>query len=219
MNAALAGLIDEFVKLAGNYLSWDFVEKLRAQNAASVSEIEDAHNKRMDARDAMRDAGRQLARELVATGLDAKTVLLLLHCIDGGGGARKVRQLWPKTKVSLQQLALQLTEAEQVKGIDSDSDSKNAERDKIASDRKLAPSRLKAYGQFRWAIRQNAALEGASDREVYEWLEDHYNTEPLPKFASWDRYLREARAFHDVRKHTPRSGRNTGRSIVRSDQI
>jgi hypothetical protein len=89
----------------------------------------------------------------------------------------------------------------------------------ITGDTKLSPSRLKAWGQFRWAINENAALDGATDREVYEWLEENYKQESLPSFATWGRYLREARAASGARKHNPRAGRNPGRSVVRPDAI
>jgi hypothetical protein len=88
-----------------------------------------------------------------------------------------------------------------------------------ASDPRLSPSRLKAYGQFCWAVRANAALDGATDREVFDWLEEHYKEEPLPPFATWNRYLREARRVYGTSKHTPRAGREAGRSIVRPDEI
>jgi hypothetical protein len=89
----------------------------------------------------------------------------------------------------------------------------------IASSAKLSPSRQKAYGQFLWAVRENAALDGAIDREVYDWLIENWKEERLPPFAAWCRYLRDARAAEGTSKYTPRAGRQSGRSIVRPDDI
>jgi hypothetical protein len=104
-------------------------------------------------------------------------------------------------------------------GIVPDSGQGEAEQAEDASDSRLSPSRLKAYGQFCWAIRENAALDGATDREVYDWLGEQCKEETLPSFAAWNRYLREARRAHGTSKHTPRAGRETGRNIVRPDEI
>jgi hypothetical protein len=83
----------------------------------------------------------------------------------------------------------------------------------------LSPSRHKAYGQYLWAVSRNAALVGATDRQVYDWLRENGKDESLATFATWGRYLREARAFHDAQKNTPRIGRKTGRSIARPEEI
>jgi hypothetical protein len=85
---------------------------------------------------------------------------------------------------------------------------------------KLAPSRLKAYQQFQWAVTMNPELEGASDQQVYDWLTEHLDEgDPLPLFGTWRRYVSEARAAYDTRKHNLRAGRETGRSAVRPDEI
>jgi hypothetical protein len=92
--------------------------------------------------------------------------------------------------------------------------------DGSAAETKLAPSRQKAYSQFCWAIQQNTALTGSTDRSVYDWLTEHLDDgEQLPAFATWCRYLRVIRAASDARRNTPRVGRELGRSIARSDQI
>jgi hypothetical protein len=84
--------------------------------------------------------------------------------------------------------------------------------------RRLKKSRETAYRLFQWALDQKPELK--TDREVYDWLNDHQDLpEELPSFASWSRYLREARDFHDDHKHAPRSGRPTGKSIVPKHQL
>jgi hypothetical protein len=84
----------------------------------------------------------------------------------------------------------------------------------------LAPSRRKAYQQYLWALRTNTELQGARDQEVYDWLKEHLDEdEELPRFDTWKRYLGEARAAYDTRKHNSRAGRESGRSIIRPDEI
>src|SRR5262249_23061222 len=78
----------------------------------------------------------------------------------------------------------------------------------------LPPAREKAYSQWKWAIEQNAEFsDETTDHEVYKWLEEHWDGDKLPSFASWSRYLRNARRTHGESKYSPRRGR-TGRSIV-----
>src|SRR5262249_10202498 len=86
---------------------------------------------------------------------------------------------------------------------------------------KLAPSREKAFRQYLDAVEKNPTqLNGATDREVYDWLVKHQEAgENLPHSDSWCRYLREAREFYLAQKNTPRAGRPTGKSVVRQDQI
>jgi hypothetical protein len=89
-----------------------------------------------------------------------------------------------------------------------------------ASKSELSPSRQKAYSQYLYAVQENAALDGASDQDVYDWLEQKLDEgETLPPFATWSRYLREVRGAHGTNKNQPRSRRDTGGSIVRPDQI
>ncbi len=82
----------------------------------------------------------------------------------------------------------------------------------------LPPSRVKAMSQFVDAVSKCPALNGATDREVYDWIDEHSDGDPLPNFDTWSRYLRDAREAAGISKNTPRSER-TGRSIVRLDEI
>jgi hypothetical protein len=83
----------------------------------------------------------------------------------------------------------------------------------------LPPCRKKAYSQYLWALEQNSELKGATDRQVYAWLEQKLESdERLPSLNSWLRYVRDARRAMGTNKHTSRAGRS-GRSIVRSEQI
>jgi len=86
---------------------------------------------------------------------------------------------------------------------------------------KLAPSHEIAFRQYLDAVEKNPTqLNGATDREVYDWLGNHVEAgEELPSFATWSRYLRKARDFYDAQKNTPRAGRAPGKSVVRQDQI
>jgi hypothetical protein len=86
---------------------------------------------------------------------------------------------------------------------------------------KLAPSRMKAYGQYLDAMVKNPTeLNGATDRVVYDWLKRHLEEdETLPTFATWSRYVRDAREFYETQKNLPRAGRLPGKSVVREDQI
>jgi hypothetical protein len=89
-----------------------------------------------------------------------------------------------------------------------------------ASESKLSPSRMKAYQQFLWAVNTNAELDGATDRDVYDWLKEHLDeNESLPEFSAWSRYVRQAREAYGTSKHNRRAGRQTGRSIARPDEI
>ncbi len=82
----------------------------------------------------------------------------------------------------------------------------------------LAPSRQKALSQYLDALSKCPHLKGATDREVYDWLREHSDADTFPEFATWGRYLRDARKATGTGKYTPRSGR-TGRSVVRPDEI
>jgi hypothetical protein len=84
----------------------------------------------------------------------------------------------------------------------------------------LPPSRKKAYLEYLDAIAKNPnELNGALDREVYDWVKEHADGEPLPAFNTWDRYVRDARKHLGKQKNTPRKGRATGKSVVSEDQI
>jgi hypothetical protein len=98
-----------------------------------------------------------------------------------------------------------------------------AESTPIVSDakREPKPSEAKAFGQWKRAIELNAELDGAIDKQVYDWIRDNMleDNEKLPAFATWQRQLRGARGFHGERKNERRSNRPHGRSIVQEDQI
>jgi hypothetical protein len=83
----------------------------------------------------------------------------------------------------------------------------------------LKPSREKAYRLFCWAMEQEPTLK--TDLDVYNWLHERSDLpDELPCFATWSKYLREARAYHQDHKHTPRRAKKaTGKSVVRNDQI
>ncbi len=84
---------------------------------------------------------------------------------------------------------------------------------------RLPPARLKAFSQWQHAIKANSHFDAKTpDREIYEWLEDHSDGDNLPTFATWGRYLRQARNQHGLSKNRPRRGR-TGRSIADREQL
>jgi hypothetical protein len=84
---------------------------------------------------------------------------------------------------------------------------------------KLKPSRARAYSQWKNAVEQNAAFcDTTTDREVYDWVADHDDDDVLPSFATWARYVGEARAYHGTPKYAPRV-RATTRSTVKRDDI
>lgn len=115
-------------------------------------------------------------------------------------------------------------ESEQAEGTDAaapdPAEGGQAEEAEGIAARSLSPSRQKAFSQYLWAVQQNAELNGATEEQVYVWLTQHLDDgEQLPSFATWARYVREGRAETNARKNTPRRGRQTGRSIVRPDEI
>jgi hypothetical protein len=84
----------------------------------------------------------------------------------------------------------------------------------------LPPAREKAYRQYLDAVEKNPTLlSEATDREVYDWLQEHAEGEQLPTYATWSKYVREGRNHYGTSKHTPRTGRPTGKSVVRRDDI
>jgi hypothetical protein len=110
-------------------------------------------------------------------------------------------------------------EAEHAEGTDAESQQERAESTE-KRDADLRSVSLKAYQQYVWAVEQNAELNGATDRQVYDWLTEHLEEgEKLPIFSTWTRYVREARAATNTRKNNPRSGRHIGPSIVRHDEF
>lgn len=87
--------------------------------------------------------------------------------------------------------------------------------------RKPKPSEFKAYIQYKEAIRRNAILVDASDKEIYEWVWENVldHGEKLPKLATWEKQLRTARSYYGQQKNGSRINRQYGKSIVREDQI
>ncbi|NOY42979.1 MAG: hypothetical protein GXP26_14230 [Planctomycetes bacterium] len=86
---------------------------------------------------------------------------------------------------------------------------------------KLKPSEEKAYGQYKAAIDSNAKLDGARDRDIYDWMDQNQleEDETLPTFSTWQRQLRAGRKYHGEQKNTPRVAPTTGNSIVLADEI
>jgi hypothetical protein len=80
----------------------------------------------------------------------------------------------------------------------------------------LLPSYQGAYQQYQRAVSYWGAM---TDKEAYNRLNKEDNeTDELPPFSTWARYLRGARRHYGTQKNTPRAGR-TGRSIVTPDEI
>jgi hypothetical protein len=85
-----------------------------------------------------------------------------------------------------------------------------------------------AYLAFYYA--ESRAGRRLEDREAHELLKEEGIPEgagergelaeyQLPSFDTWSRYLREARSQLGEQKHTRRSGRQHGKSIMSGDQI
>ena len=72
------------------------------------------------------------------------------------------------------------------------------------------------------SCRLEPALAGRTDAEVFRWLRLDPRVErgDVPDSCeTFRRYLREARAYHDSRKNSPRAGREHGCSIVRACEV
>jgi two-component system NtrC family response regulator len=87
--------------------------------------------------------------------------------------------------------------------------------------RKLPLSRERAYRAYLDAIRREPALAGGTDAEVFRWLKREADgSEGLPTSCeTFQRYLREARAFYGDRRNSPCAGRSLGRSVVRREDL
>jgi hypothetical protein len=90
--------------------------------------------------------------------------------------------------------------------------------------RRRKPSEKKAYGQYLAALRANAQLEAATMQEVYRYITDPDNhildeSEVLPRFETWERYVRGGNDSGMPLKNAPRAGRSHGGSIVRAGNI
>jgi len=97
-----------------------------------------------------------------------------------------------------------------------------------AGEVKLGKRFLLAWKSFQRAVDEHGVT--LPDREAYDWLKNVdqlQDLEPgdllydyeLPPFDSWARYLRKARNVLGQNKYSPRAGRDTGRSIVRPEQV
>jgi DNA-binding NtrC family response regulator len=90
------------------------------------------------------------------------------------------------------------------------------------SERRLPPSRLKAYQLFQWALEQAPELGDAADAVVFRWLQEDPRVagEGLPdRSATFERYLRDARAYYNDHKNTPRHARSYGSSVVPATRV
>lgn len=115
----IAERIDAFVSCVDEYLSWDFIENVTAQQGLENSrrdfrETETqkrmlyANDKRMEARAKLLRLGQGLAPLIESVGRDCSVVLELVHAADRGGGPLAVRNVWSTAKVKLQRIAVQL---------------------------------------------------------------------------------------------------------------
>ena len=74
-----------------------------------------------------------------------------------------------------------------------------------------------AYRSFQLAAGNSGG--SLTNREAYAWLQEHgLDDYSLPKYETWERYVRSGRSHYGTQKNTPRAGR-TGRSIVAAEQI
>lgn len=90
------------------------------------------------------------------------------------------------------------------------------------------PSRLRAYQSQKYVKDKNAELKSATLKQIYDWLadsenmsvEDHpYYGRKMPKYETWEKYVREAQQHYGTQRNQPRAGRSYGRSVVREYQI
>jgi len=78
----------------------------------------------------------------------------------------------------------------------------------------------RAWRQYQTAVTRGNLGSKATDREVYNWcLVQLSDIDDMPKFPTWQRYVREGRRLHGVQKNLPRAGRSHGSSVVRREDI
>jgi hypothetical protein len=172
--------------------------------------------------------GPLLAAEILrlAFAEDADGITRILGRLENRQGSQMVEALFRLLRHGVLQVPVSVTSAEPSDQAGSSHDRAEAGRaderkrkvgEKI--DDQLKPSREKAYRLFQWATGQKPDL--TRDRDVYDWLQEHSDVlEELPRFDTWSKYLREARAHYQDHKHTPRSTKTpSGKSVVRRDQI
>ncbi len=85
----------------------------------------------------------------------------------------------------------------------------------------LSARAVRAWMDYQDAIGKGKFINSPpNDREVWEWILCHRRKgENLPKFKTWQRYIREARKFHGCQKNTPRSSREFGGSIATQNTV
>lgn len=185
-------------------------------------------------------AGRALARTLEANGENCSALLAFVQAVDGlgfgcgSGGPSKAAPLWGPLQVVLERLMIREglppagTSTPSAPG-DSKSEGKAGESLAVANPLKqLNPAYRKAYLAYLYAeTKRERRLE---DRDAYTWLSENCIDDSeaagelagysLPEsFATWARYLREARKVTGEQKYRPRSGRTPTASTVRADEI
>lgn len=87
---------------------------------------------------------------------------------------------------------------------------------------KLGRAKERAY-QSSVVAAEILCADGASvtDREMYDYLREELDEESgyrLPRYETWERYVREGREYHGTQKNSSPAGRS-GKSLVRNDQI
>ena len=86
--------------------------------------------------------------------------------------------------------------------------------------KKLAARAEKVWGQYQRAIQRGKFDGSATDRQVYDYCLIHERAgADLPRFDTWQRYLRKARRHYDAQKNRPRVEREHGSSVIREEQI
>jgi hypothetical protein len=82
----------------------------------------------------------------------------------------------------------------------------------------------RAYQSYTDAIKEHPALDGRNDRDVYKYIVengcDRYEDNKIPKFNTWEKYVRTGRSAHGKNKNRRLAGREAGRrSIVRRQEL
>jgi hypothetical protein len=133
-----------------------------------------------------------------------------IHGFDG-------QAVQTKIKAELSLLSLERTPlAEIPASVKLGSDSRtNPVREGPIGQARLSPCHSRAFGEFRSAAQ--ALGDNPTDPQAYEWLKEHEVQILLP-FATWARYVREARRKLGLKKNSPRGGR-TGGSVARWDEV
>jgi hypothetical protein len=89
----------------------------------------------------------------------------------------------------------------------------------------------RAWNSHNFAKTQSQDLKTETDKAVYEWLkwngcheysskgDDEDGKPPLPRFETWQKYIRVMRNKTGTQKNSPRTGRPHGQSIVSSKDV